>query len=317
MTQPPIGSFEDITSRPEEVDGPDMPKEHAEELDKTIQKAIPLVECFGPTVQGEGTVIGQQTYFLRFGLCDYKCEMCDSLHAVLPQYVKQNAQWLTQEDIYQQFVLGAYKQNSTNWVTFSGGNPVMHDLTYLVGRLKMDGFKINVETQGTMYKKWLNKCESVTFSPKGPGMRERKVGYTDGRILWDTLLQLHEHSPLGGIAEFAWLPKVCIKIVVFDQRDLEYASSIFQMLEEHPIFQASDTSEHFYLSLGNDLPPNADGSILMDATTQAPLDGNEFRNRMLDNYRRLYEDIQVDEVLSKVRFLPQWHTFVWGNDQGH
>src|SRR6476661_4406823 len=91
----------------------------------TIAKAnkpIPLMEVFGPTIQGEGLVIGQQTYFLRFGLCDYKCVMCDSMHAVDPHRVKANAEWLTQEEILNK--LGSiYKPNSTRWVTLSGGNP--------------------------------------------------------------------------------------------------------------------------------------------------------------------------------------------------
>ena len=68
-----------------------------------VDKKLPLMELFGPTIQGEGTVIGQQTYFLRFGLCDYKCRMCDSMHAVDPRLVKANATYLTQAEIFEQF----------------------------------------------------------------------------------------------------------------------------------------------------------------------------------------------------------------------
>ncbi|MED4958776.1 7-carboxy-7-deazaguanine synthase QueE, partial [Paenibacillus macerans] len=39
---------------------------------------IPVLEVFGPTVQGEGMVIGQKTMFVRTAGCDYRCVWCDS-----------------------------------------------------------------------------------------------------------------------------------------------------------------------------------------------------------------------------------------------
>ena len=45
-----------------------------------------IAEIFGPTIQGEGAVIGQPTVFVRAGGCDYRCDWCDSLHAVDSAY---------------------------------------------------------------------------------------------------------------------------------------------------------------------------------------------------------------------------------------
>ena len=39
---------------------------------------IPVMEIFGPTIQGEGAVIGQKTMFVRTAGCDYSCSWCDS-----------------------------------------------------------------------------------------------------------------------------------------------------------------------------------------------------------------------------------------------
>src|SRR5690606_39988469 len=39
---------------------------------------IPVIEIFGPTIQGEGMVIGQKTMFVRTAGCDYSCSWCDS-----------------------------------------------------------------------------------------------------------------------------------------------------------------------------------------------------------------------------------------------
>ena len=45
-----------------------------------------VVEIFGPTIQGEGALIGEPTVFVRTGGCDYRCSWCDSLHAVDSAY---------------------------------------------------------------------------------------------------------------------------------------------------------------------------------------------------------------------------------------
>ena len=42
------------------------------------RKRMPIMEIFGPTIQGEGMVIGRKTMFVRTGGCDYSCAWCDS-----------------------------------------------------------------------------------------------------------------------------------------------------------------------------------------------------------------------------------------------
>lgn len=248
----------------------------------SVDKKIPLVEAFGPTIQGEGAVIGQQTYFLRFGLCDYKCKMCDSMHAVDPYQVKQNAHWFTQEEIFEA-MQGIKLPGSTNWVTFSGGNPLIHELSELAQRLKSANWKIAVETQGTLFKTWIHQADIITISPKGPGMGEN----CDLDIL-DYFIE-----SLGRSTH-----KANLKVVAFDQRDLEFAK---MMIERY-----SNYGLPFYLSLGNPYPPGMDAGIEFDSMT----------NILIGQYRQLFEDIKIDPILSQVRFLPQWHTFVWGNDKG-
>src|SRR5215831_5300129 len=52
----------------------------------TMRESIAISEIFGPTVQGEGPLIGQPTVFVRTGGCDYRCVWCDTLYAVLPEH---------------------------------------------------------------------------------------------------------------------------------------------------------------------------------------------------------------------------------------
>lgn len=38
-----------------------------------MAKKAPVMEIFGPTIQGEGIVTGRKTMFVRTGGCDYSC----------------------------------------------------------------------------------------------------------------------------------------------------------------------------------------------------------------------------------------------------
>lgn len=250
-----------------------------------LQKKIPLVEMFGPTIQGEGAVIGQQTYFMRFGLCDYRCKMCDSMHAVDPLQVKANARFLTQEEICDEFVKTFWLPGSTKWISLSGGNPCIHDLSFLVSVLGRSGFRFAVETQGTLSPSWLSMCDIITVSPKGPGMGEN----CDIEALDKFMQYVMSAHPTA----------VNIKIVVFDQRDLEFAKLLWERYRQ--------TGVPFYLSLGNPYPP---GLLQKDPDWQM------HTALLIGLYKQLFEDIKTDSILSQMRFLPQWHVFVWGNEKG-
>lgn len=181
-------------------------------------RTYPVLEVFGPVLQGEGRMIGVQTHFVRFGYCDFKCAWCDTLYAVEPEQVQAEAQWLDVEQIVSRLDdLGV----QTLWVTLSGGNPAIHDLTALVERLHATGRKVAIETQGTVYRPWIAQCDVVTVSPKPPSS-----GMTT------------DHARL---ARFTALAQCNLKVVVFDDADFAYARDIHQRYPDRP----------FYLQPGN------------------------------------------------------------------
>ena len=182
-------------------------------------KPFPVVEIFGPTIQGEGPLIGVPTMFIRFGECDYRCKWCDTPYAVLPEEVKKNSTGMTAEQIVEK----VNQSQHCEWVTFSGGNPLLYDLSELVDRLHEDGWRIAVETQGTVYREWVQKADVLVVSPKPPSS-----GMTTDFI---KLKQFMDH------------PNVALKVVVFDDTDYEYAVYIRQKFD--------DPSISFTLQVGN------------------------------------------------------------------
>ena len=97
-----------------------------EEKTKTKTKTFPVIEIF-PAVQGEGALTGQPTIFIRLGGCSYRCLFCDSLYAVLPEYVKLNAIYMDVDAILSE-VNKISVETGLKPVTLSGGDPCMHDL---------------------------------------------------------------------------------------------------------------------------------------------------------------------------------------------
>lgn len=192
-------------------------------------RTFPIVEIFGPVLQGEGHMIGTPTTFVRFGYCDYRCVWCDSLYAVVPQEVHEHAERLTAQEIVARLqALDA----PARWVTLSGGNPALHDLSALVELLHHAGLRIAVETQGSVFREWLRDCDVVTVSPKPPS----STMSTD----------------FAKLDRFAALPNANLKVVVFDDADYEYARAIHQRYPQMP----------FYVQVGNVMGEDDTASLL-------------------------------------------------------
>jgi 7-carboxy-7-deazaguanine synthase len=168
---------------------------------------FPVIETFGPTVQGEGPQIGRPAYFVRFGGCDFRCTWCDSLYAVEPAAVRANATQLDARDICSRLQKLA---DGPDLVILSGGNPALLELGPLVDLLHEQGFEVAVETQGSRWKEWLRQVDCLVVSPKGPSSG---MDSPDHRQLLTNFLEMAEH--VGA--------RPMLKAVIFDEDDLEYA----------------------------------------------------------------------------------------------
>ncbi|OOG74753.1 7-carboxy-7-deazaguanine synthase QueE [Sinorhizobium sp. A49] len=207
--------------------------------------AIRVSEIFGPTIQGEGVLIGQPTVFVRTGGCDYRCSWCDTLHAVDSEYREE---WLPMsvDDVWSEVKLLSGGVPLT--VSLSGGNPAIQPLGPLIDRGHSEGYRFALETQGSVARDWFASLDVLVLSPKPPssGME------TDVARLDDCL-----SIAAGG-------PMTVLKIVVFDDRDYAYAKDIARRYPAWPV----------YLQPGNHTPPPPE-----DDSATVDIDG--IMNRML------------------------------------
>jgi 7-carboxy-7-deazaguanine synthase len=242
---------------------------------------IRISEIFGPTVQGEGALIGVPTVFVRTGGCDYRCSWCDTLYAVDPAF---RADWTPMRP---EAILEKVRKLSNNrpiLITLSGGNPAIQPLGPLIALGGAEGFRFAIETQGSIAQHWFADLDYLTISPKPPSAETP----FDPDILADCIAVAQSTKDTPG-------PEITLKFPIRDDADLAFAD---QVRSRHPDIAVC-------VQPVNTTPaePHPDGANGVD------IDGLTARYRWL-----------VDEIAARgwfdVRVLPQWHVHVWGNLRG-
>lgn len=238
---------------------------------------IPVIEIFGPTVQGEGMVIGQKTMFVRTAGCDYSCAWCDSAFT-WDGSGKHLVKQMDPEQIWNE--LKAVGEDRFSFVTISGGNPaLLRNLNEFIQLLKENDIKIGLETQGSKWQDWFYDIDELTLSPKPPSSKME----TNFDILDDIM---------GKLKNSKTSQKYSLKVVVFDDYDYEYAKIVHKRYQNVP----------FFLQVGNEDIATTDNENLV--------------SKLLEKYEQLIDKVAMDSMFNDVRVLPQLHTYVWGNKRG-
>ncbi|MEH0155843.1 7-carboxy-7-deazaguanine synthase QueE [Limibacter armeniacum] len=125
------------------------------EQGKAVTKtALPLMEDFY-TVQGEGVYTGHAAYFIRLAGCDVGCVWCD---------VKESWDEEAHPTVKVEDIVSKAAAMPGRLAVITGGEPLMHDISYLTQKLKEAGFQVNIETSGA--HPLSGDLDWITFSPK-------------------------------------------------------------------------------------------------------------------------------------------------------
>lgn len=242
-----------------------------------MTQTIAISEIFGPTVQGEGPLIGRPSVFVRTGGCDYRCRWCDTLYAVLPEY---RDEWtpLTADEIVTR--IDALTAGQPVLVTLSGGNPALQPLEPLIALGRRAGHGFALETQGSVARDWFAALDWLILSPKPPSS-----GMATDWAAFDACL-----------AAAGETPRRALKIVVFDEADYAYARATAARFPSLPV----------YLQTGNPAP-----ELGRDNPSSVEADFDALRQRTRWLIERVASDRWFDATV-----LPQLHVLVWGNRRG-
>ncbi|MEW2918371.1 7-carboxy-7-deazaguanine synthase QueE [Ruegeria sp. ANG10] len=171
-----------------------------------------IAEIFGPTIQGEGALIGEPTVFVRTGGCDYRCSWCDSMHAVDTAFRHEWAAMST-DAVWERVRTLSGGRPLT--VSLSGGNPAIQDFGPLIAQGQAKGYRFACETQGSIAKPWFGDLDTLVLSPKPPSSGET--------VDWNAFAACLDAAQTG--------PKMVMKIVIFDEVDYDWARTV---ADRHP-----------------------------------------------------------------------------------
>lgn len=197
-----------------------------------MSERILVSEIFGPTVQGEGPLIGRPTVFVRTGGCDYRCSWCDTVYAVLPEY---RSKWIRMGAAEIIAEVDRLTSGAAVLVSLSGGNPALQPLGPVVRLGRGRGHRFALETQGSIARPWFRDLDWLVLSPKPPSSAMQAD--------LEALDECIEAASAG--------PQCALKIVVFDDEDYAWAQAVAERLPELPLFLQVGNA-----SAGSDVAPD-------------------------------------------------------------
>ena len=167
------------------------------------------------SLQGEGSLVGVPSFFIRTSGCNLRCSWCDTPYT----------SWQPEgSDLAIRQILDEVKAHPARHVVVTGGEPMIaSDIVPLTERLRELGLHITIETAGTVFQPVA--CDLMSISPKlanstpnGP-LAER---HDRLRIQPDILARLMERYPYQ------------LKFVVEKPRDVEEVRALATSLDAPP-----------------------------------------------------------------------------------
>jgi 7-carboxy-7-deazaguanine synthase len=121
-----------------------------------MTETLRIAEIFY-SIQGEGTLVGVPSVFVRVSGCNLRCSWCDT------PYTSWNPQG--EAVPVEEIVRRVGEQRAAKHVVITGGEPMIFEpVSELTKRLRVDGFHITIETAGTVYLH--AACDLMSISPK-------------------------------------------------------------------------------------------------------------------------------------------------------
>jgi 7-carboxy-7-deazaguanine synthase len=108
------------------------------------------------SVQGEGTLAGVPSVFVRTSGCNLRCTWCDTPYT----------SWQPEgEDLSMEQIVEAVRQHPAHHVVITGGEPMIApQIVELTKQMRALGHHITIETAGTVYHPVM--CDLMSISPK-------------------------------------------------------------------------------------------------------------------------------------------------------
>ena len=165
------------------------------------------------SVQGEGSLIGTPSVFVRTSGCNLRCGWCDTPYA----------SWKPEgNEMSVAAILEAVNQHPTRFVVVTGGEPMIaKEMALLLSRLREAGKHITIETAGTIAPDGV-ACDLASISPK------LAHSTPDDALAGKAWVEKHERLRLQPEVLRAWCSAYAfqLKFVVASEADVEEVRAV-------------------------------------------------------------------------------------------
>ena len=108
------------------------------------------------SLQGEGSLVGMPSVFIRTSGCNLRCAWCDTPYA---SWYPEGTEWTLDQ------IVDEVRAHPALHVVVTGGEPMIQpEIVPLTERLRQTGLHITIETAGTVFQPV--SCDLMSISPK-------------------------------------------------------------------------------------------------------------------------------------------------------
>ncbi|QCW04069.1 7-carboxy-7-deazaguanine synthase QueE [Natrinema pallidum] len=205
----------------------DIETDAAGTADET-DESLPINELFY-SLQGEGTLAGVPSVFVRTSGCNLRCWFCDSYHT---SWEPTHARMRLAE------ILAEIESYDADHVVLTGGEPLLHEGSMtLLEALDERGYHTTVETNGTIYRD--APIDLASVSPKLASSTPTPDRDPTGDGEWETRHET-DRIDMDALARLVERYDVQLKFVVTDDGDMPEISELLADLRAAADVPVSD-----------------------------------------------------------------------------
>lgn len=167
-----------------------------------MEETLNIIELYS-SVQGETSLAGLPTFFVRLAACNLRCTWCDTPYS----FGRGNP-------TSAQFILDQVKQSGLRYVCITGGEPLLQpDVIPFMSHLCDRAFVVSLETSGSLSIAKVDPRVRTILDVKcpGSGMSEKND--------WKNLELLRAHDE--------------VKFVIKDEADYKFSKEVFHKYGLH------------------------------------------------------------------------------------
>lgn len=128
------------------------------------------------TIQGEGPFAGTPSVFIRLAGCNLQCPLCDTEYTNRRRMLVPD---IVNEAVNKFVLIKRWTKECPPLVVITGGEPFRQPIRALVHHLLVCGYRVQIETNGTLYQNlpFENKNLTIVCSPKAGNINKHLAPY--------------------------------------------------------------------------------------------------------------------------------------------